>query len=718
MQKLSLTNKKIIFSIILSLFILSGFFLNFKPVLAGATVEYANPRLEDNRLNFFSFNSDSLFESNKCKWPTDKLTEKLLPWKEIVGGLIDIIVLIPGMLADIASRLSSFMIEIVLQMPIIKGEGAAGAFKTGWIFARDLGNMIIVLGFVIIGVATALRIREYEAKQFFGKLVLAALLINFSSLMCGMIIDASNLTMSALLNTGGANNNNQALRQKTGSWLSSCANPQEDNKAPIHCMATTFYRNTESTKDKILCAFKSAGNFGKYASGVVTFSLVFLAIAVAFICFALLLLVRFGVLGVLYIFSPLALVFWFFPFPGAKALGQKWAHNFIKWAFSGVILCFFLWLASNMLIHLGTSFGINLTGEAVPQNPDINTYLNGYAWYNVLFFTLVAVSIIIIGIVMTIKTAPGVASAVMSTAVGVAGMAAGAVVGGAGKMIANTPLGQKVAGGLQNLQNRAGRTMERAGLRQTGATTAANSKRLEEQSSLMAKEYAAAKATGDTTTVNRIRQLAQTGSGYKGAAAVKVIADAKDLHKTFDDGRGGIDMARAQQRLRVAETFGATEIMKNSAKAIPTLKSQHEPTVNEIMGKRNPAADPARTGGTNFTKPEARREATRQQHASLGVGDLRSLPDSQFNPELLEDVNNRTFKKAGDEFSTEQIDQCRELIKDFRTNPANAVRARYDDLKATERALRASGNTDQADYIRRQKRNLLANVMAVKDLEI
>src|SRR6185436_5859887 len=56
-----------------------------------------------------------------------------------------------------------------------------------------------VLGFIAIAMATILRFKEYEAKALLVKLIIAALLVNFSLVICGLMIDASHMAMRQFL---------------------------------------------------------------------------------------------------------------------------------------------------------------------------------------------------------------------------------------------------------------------------------------------------------------------------------------------------------------------------------------------------------------------------------------------------------------------------------------------------------------------------------------
>lgn len=61
-----------------------------------------------------------------------------------------------------------------------------------WKTSRDLANLGIVLGFVLVAIATILKIEKYSWEKMLWRLVLVALLINFSLVLCGMFVDLSN----------------------------------------------------------------------------------------------------------------------------------------------------------------------------------------------------------------------------------------------------------------------------------------------------------------------------------------------------------------------------------------------------------------------------------------------------------------------------------------------------------------------------------------------
>jgi len=66
--------------------------------------------------------------------------------------------------------------------------------QTAWTGIRDLVNMLFIFVLIYIAIATILDINKHHAKQTITKLIIAALLINFSLFVSRAIIDAGNIS--------------------------------------------------------------------------------------------------------------------------------------------------------------------------------------------------------------------------------------------------------------------------------------------------------------------------------------------------------------------------------------------------------------------------------------------------------------------------------------------------------------------------------------------
>ena len=65
--------------------------------------------------------------------------------------------------------------------------------EKGWEVARDATNIFFIIILLIISIGTILRIQGYTAKQLIVRLVLMAILINFSLAIGSVVIDFSNV---------------------------------------------------------------------------------------------------------------------------------------------------------------------------------------------------------------------------------------------------------------------------------------------------------------------------------------------------------------------------------------------------------------------------------------------------------------------------------------------------------------------------------------------
>jgi len=78
--------------------------------------------------------------------------------------------------------------------------------ETGWTIVRDVANLGFVLAIVIIAIATILRFEKYGMQKLLPKLVAAAILVNFSLTIAGVLIDFSNVITTFFLDKAtGAN---------------------------------------------------------------------------------------------------------------------------------------------------------------------------------------------------------------------------------------------------------------------------------------------------------------------------------------------------------------------------------------------------------------------------------------------------------------------------------------------------------------------------------
>jgi len=238
------------------------------------------------------------------------------------------------------------------------------AQQTGWTTVRDLANMAMVLGLVIIAICIILGIREFEAKRTLPIFILIALLINFTPVICGFIID---------------------LSDKITSWLA---------KGGI---STTYAQKVE---DEI------NNNPDKYCDffTIFLFALFMLIAAIVYFMYFLLFIIRFVYLLLLVIISPLAFASRIFP-PSDKVRHffpkflhwDGWWNEFLTWCTIGFFGAFFL-MQANIF------FSLNITGSSITGKAGILGDI-------ILYF--LPILFLLIGFFIALQTAQGVAAVTM-----------------------------------------------------------------------------------------------------------------------------------------------------------------------------------------------------------------------------------------------------------------------------------------------------------------
>ncbi len=230
--------------------------------------------------------------------------------KELLQGVFHI-------LLQIARAFTGFMGNIFTGI-LNFGFRDMSVVKSGWTITRDIVNMFFILGLVVIAFATILRIETYGIKALLPKLIMIALLINFSYLVCGIIIDITQIITVYFLAQIGTNDVGLAVLDS----LNAVDAIRGSEGATV----------TIGTQDVQLVTILTTA----FATAVIALCGIILLIG------AVLLFIRIGALWVLMILAPFA---WFFSvFPTLKAQASKWWNEFLKWAFFAPVYVFFIYL--------------------------------------------------------------------------------------------------------------------------------------------------------------------------------------------------------------------------------------------------------------------------------------------------------------------------------------------------------------------------------------
>ncbi len=233
----------------------------------------------------------------------------------VTKGLIGILLIIPLFFSGLFALTTKILLEWALNADVYYITSTA--VTLGWPIVRDFANMLVILALIIISVATIIRYKDYEAKKLLPTLIIAAILINFSLVICAVFIDGSNIVMKAFTDSGGNGVINN-IDSKVTTGIENAWNGVSDTEQGI----LTF-------------SMKTIGEiFFNTMSGLVELLYFFLF---AFRIFAL---------WMLLILSPLA--FACFILPSTRKVFDMWWTQFLNWCIIGMTGGFFYMIANRL----------------------------------------------------------------------------------------------------------------------------------------------------------------------------------------------------------------------------------------------------------------------------------------------------------------------------------------------------------------------------------
>jgi hypothetical protein len=134
---------------------------------------------------------------------------------EIILSAIAYIFLATRALAALLLTISAWVLDQSLKATISFDYGQIGGVSDVWRIVRDSFNVLFVFILLWAGITQIIGIAKTNTKQIIIGVVIAGLLINFSMFFARVLIDASNITSTALynqiVNTSGSATNNFSL---------------------------------------------------------------------------------------------------------------------------------------------------------------------------------------------------------------------------------------------------------------------------------------------------------------------------------------------------------------------------------------------------------------------------------------------------------------------------------------------------------------------------
>jgi len=308
-------------------------------------------------------------------------------------------------LAISAGLLNWVTSDYFVSMPLTRG----GIVDIGLSKTTALVNIVFVLVLVFIALSTILRLENYGMKKLLPKFLLVVILINFASVICGVVIDIAKVVTNTFLqpDLGTIFLKVYLTNTPIGTLITNI-----QNVTLSIASGADLATNLEKIIRILTPFFTLSGIVGTVLQALVATLFLFFA-ATEIMLFVLLFMMRIIAIWLLVILAPIAWLCWILP--DFKNVYQTWEKYFIQWAFVGAIAGFFLWLQTQLAGKLGEIFncacvGNSCTGSSCIQITDTWVGIFTSPFINVinqLFIFGTVIGISLIGFIIAIKTGSG-----------------------------------------------------------------------------------------------------------------------------------------------------------------------------------------------------------------------------------------------------------------------------------------------------------------------
>jgi hypothetical protein len=259
--------------------------------------------------------------------------------------------------ADLFSGIFLFLINFLIGVSQYNSFLGANVVTIGWAVTRDIANMFLVVALLVIAFATILNINSYQASSLLKQFFFSAILVNFSKMICGVLIDASQVVMmtfvSGFAETAGGN---FVRLFKIDGWLQLALGTAK-SQAPGSGSGAVDSAATFATW------VASSDFFTGIATNIFTAIISFIGI-LAILSLDIILVVRIVTIWFLVVAAPIAFVAKVLPV--TKGFSSQWWSAFMKQLIAGPLVAFIVWISLASIAVSDNAF--DLTSEARQKN--------------------------------------------------------------------------------------------------------------------------------------------------------------------------------------------------------------------------------------------------------------------------------------------------------------------------------------------------------------
>ncbi|MBU4223805.1 type IV secretion system protein [Patescibacteria group bacterium] len=208
----------------------------------------------------------------------------------------------------------------------------------GWAISRDVANLFFIFILLYIAIATILQLSNYGTKQLLGKIIIIALLVNFSLLITRVIVDSSNILALEFYDS---------ISVEGGTATSIMAGGTAKDLSQVF---VSGFNPQNLLKSKNFASTIDEGVIDTLLVVVVSMLLAsILVLVAAFVLFAagILFVIRTVTLWLLMVLAPLA--FLAMTLPATKGHASKWWTKLFEQSFFAPVFMFLFYLVAKII---------------------------------------------------------------------------------------------------------------------------------------------------------------------------------------------------------------------------------------------------------------------------------------------------------------------------------------------------------------------------------
>lgn len=232
-------------------------------------------------------------------------------------------------------RLAAYILTLML------GQGSFvtnDLVREAWPFVQGLANLGFIFALLYIAFATTLRLQSVSTsvQRLLPKLLIGALLVNFSLVIGGLLIDTSRLLMAVEFQILGGGTGSQVTVNNIAAKLLDTSNIY----GTVFEKSTGIFANSnDQNANPLFVSVKKSDSWSLLIEAIQALIFVY-AVAIGMVVIALGLFWRYIMLLLLLIASPIAYVA--VALPQTKKWFDQWWSSFLKWVMYGPIMLFIL----------------------------------------------------------------------------------------------------------------------------------------------------------------------------------------------------------------------------------------------------------------------------------------------------------------------------------------------------------------------------------------